>query len=142
MRRFISPLVAAVLVPASLSIAALSAIAHQHLSIGDVQATVHLEPDDSPHAGQPSLTWFHLMRSDGETVPLADCTCNVVVYDSQNQPIAQPQLAEAEVEGHERPIATNITFPNPGTYQLVLTAQPKEDQFKPFELKIPVTVRP
>jgi len=143
MRQAISWVVAGLLFPTSLLINSSSAIAHQHRMIGDVQATVHLEPDDSPYAGESSFTWFHFTDTNGETIPLADCTCNLVVYDSQNQPIANPQLSESDVEGHERPITTNITFPSAGTYQLVFTGEPKqENAFEPFELTVSVTVRP
>jgi len=117
-------------------------IAHQHLAVGDLQATVHLQPDDSPHAGQPSPTWIHLIRSDGETVSLADCNCNLVVYDSQNRPIARPQLTEMSIPGHEQPMGTSITFPMSGSYRLVFAGQSRSEAFKPFELEIPVTVRP
>jgi hypothetical protein len=142
MRQSISLFIAGLLVPASLLINSSNAIAHQDITVSTVQATIHLEPDDSPYAKVPSLTWFHLSHPDGETIPLSDCNCNLVVYDAQNQPIAQPQLAEAEVEGHERPISTSITFPTAGTYRLVLTGESKGDDFQPFELAVPVTVRP
>lgn len=117
-------------------------IAHQHLLTANVRATVHLEPNDSPFAGEPSFTWIHLTKPNGETISLADCTCNLTVYNTRNQPIAQPPLAESEVEGHERPITTNLTFPSSGLYQLVLTGHPKrEGEFEPFKLTVSVTVR-
>jgi hypothetical protein len=142
MRQSISLFIAGLLVPASLLMGSSNAIAHQDVTVETVKATVHLEPDDSPYATIPSPTWFHLSRPDGETIPLSNCNCNLVVYDEQNQPIAYPQLSEAEVEGHEQPITTSITFPTPGIYQLVLTGEPKENDFQPFELTVPVTVRP
>jgi hypothetical protein len=142
MHQYIPLLAAIFLVPASLLIDTPNLVAHQDLSTGDVKAVVHLVPDDSPQAGQPSLTWFQLMRADGQTVPLSDCNCSLVVYDSQDQAIARPQLAETAVEGHESPISTNITFPNAGQYELVFTGESNSSAFKPFELKVPVTVRP
>jgi hypothetical protein len=142
MHQYIPLLAATFLVPASLFIDTPSLIAHQHLTVGDIKATVHLVPDDSPYAGKPSLTWFHLMRADGETVPLSDCNCSLVVYDAQDQAIARPQLAETAVEGHEKPIGTTLTFPNAGQYELVFTGASNSDAFNPFELKVPVTVRP
>lgn len=150
MRQAISSFAAGLLIPAGLMLASPAAIAHQSTSLGGVKATVHLEPDDSPYAGQPSLTWFHFVRPDGETVSLSDCNCRLVVYDSQNQPIAQPQLGEAPVEehgqghgqGHIQPITTSIVFPTPGTYQLVFTAESRAKAFEPFEMTVPVTVRP
>lgn len=142
MRQSISLFIASLLIPASLFINSSTAIAHQDLTVGTVEVTIHLEPDDSPYAKIPSLTWFHLSHPNGETIPLSNCNCKLVIYDAQNQPIAQPQLSEAEVEGHEQPISTSITFPTSGTYQLVLTGESKGDDFQPFELTVPVTVRP
>lgn len=143
MRHSIALAVAGLIVPVGFLIGSSTATAHQHMMVGDVQATVHLEPDDSPYAGQPSFTWVHLSDANGDTIPLVDCACSLVVYDSQNQPIANPQLSESEVEGHESPMTTNITFPDAGTYQLVFTGQPKaENAFEPFELTVPITVRP
>jgi len=138
----ISWLIAGLFATASLTISSTIVTAHENLTIGDVEVTSHLEPDDSPYAGEPSFTWFHLTRSDGESIALADCSCRLVVYNSQNEAIFYPQLTETEVEGHERPITTTITFPNSGNYRLVLTGQPIAGRFEPFEITIPVTVRP
>ncbi|HEY9697156.1 MAG TPA: hypothetical protein V6D10_07840 [Trichocoleus sp.] len=134
-------LVVSLFVPSSLVITQSRVIAHQNQAISNIKATVHLEPDDSPYARQPSLAWFHLTDSTGETIALSDCHCSLVVYDSQNQPIASPQLFESEIAGHEKPITTTITFPSPGTYVMVFTGQSTTDRFAPFELRIPVTVR-
>ena len=142
MHQYLPLLMSLVLVPASVLMDTSDMISHQHLTVGELQATVHLQPDDSPYAGQPSPTWVHLIRADGETVPLTDCNCNLVVYDSQGRAIARPQLAETPVEGHETPIGTSITFPTSGSYRLVFAGQSRSEAFKPFELEIPVTVRP
>lgn len=142
MYSFISRFVAGLLVPASFVVSIAAVNAHEDLSIGNVDVTTHLEPDDSPYAGEPSFTWFHLTRTDGEAIALSDCTCELTVYDSQNQVIARPPLSETDVDGHERPITTHITFPNPGSYELVFTGQPVAGKFEPFEIIVPVTVRP
>ena len=78
-----------------------AAIAHQDYTAGAVTAMVHLEPNDSPQAGKPTSTWFHLMGAHEQTIRLADCTCNLTVYDSQKQAIANPALSETTVAGHE-----------------------------------------
>lgn len=118
------------------------AIAHQELIFGNIRATVHLDPQDSPHARVPSFTWFHLKRPDGGSIPLSDCNCSLVVYNDQNQVMVQPQLAETEVAGHERPITTRITFPDPGSYRLIFTGRSRTNSFDPFQLSISVIVRP
>lgn len=142
MHQSIRLLMAGLLVPASIFTAPTTAIAHQGLQSGDVEAVVHLQPNDSPYAGEASLTWFHLTRSNGETIPLSDCACSLVVYNAQNQAIAQPELTDAAVSEHAQPISTNITFPAAGNYQLVLTGQSKSNSFSDFELTVPVRVRP
>ncbi len=141
MKPFVSLLVISLLTSSNLITLPSSAIAHQQQAISQIKATVHLEPDDSPYAGKPSLTWFHLTDSKDETVALSDCRCQLVVYDSQNQPIAYPQLSESDIAGHEKPITTTITFPSAGVYEMVFTGQSTTDRFEPFELRVPVTVR-
>ncbi|WP_088893898.1 hypothetical protein [Leptolyngbya ohadii] len=118
-------------------------IAHQDVRDGTINGRLHLDPDDSPFAGQPSLTWFHLY-SGNDAITLANCNCNLLVYDAQNQQVAKPELSETEMEGHrERPITASITFPKAGTYQVVLTGQPKaEGEFQPFRIAVPIVVRP
>lgn len=130
------------LIALGLSLNTSKAIAHQPIELENIRATVHLDPQDSPYARVPSVTWFHLTRPNGETVSLSDCDCALTVYNSQNQSIVQPQLTESSVEGHERPITTRIIFPNSGTYRLVLTGRSKTNSFEPFQLTVPVTVRP
>lgn len=118
-------------------------IAHQNVKDGEVSGRIHLDPDDSPFAGQPSFSWFHLYSPDG-AITLANCNCSLLIYDSQNRQIAKPELSETEMEGHdERPMTASITFPGAGVYQVVLTGQPKEEgEFQSFEIAVPITVRP
>lgn len=118
-------------------------MAHQDVRDGSINGRLHLNPNDSPFAGQPSLTWFHLYSGD-DAITLANCNCSLLVYNPQNQQIAKPELSETEMEGHrERPITANITFPEAGIYQVVLTGQPKEEgEFQPFRIAVPIVVRP
>ena len=141
MRRFILWFTAGLLATVYLCLSSPAAIAHQDYTAGTITAMVHLEPDDSPHAGKPTSTWIHLMGANEQTIRLADCACNLTVYDSQKQPIANPELSETTVAGHEHPLSASITFPSAGDYQMVLTGQSKSNQFEPFELDVPVKVR-
>ena len=142
MRRFILWFAAGLLATVSLLISSPAAIAHQDYTAEAVIAMVHLEPNDSPQAGKPTPTWIHLERaSDEQTIRLADCTCNLMVYDSQKQAIANPELSETTVAGHDHPLSASITFPSAGDYQLVLTGESKSNQVEPFEINVPVKVR-
>jgi hypothetical protein len=87
MRWFVLWFTAGLLTVVYLFFSAPTAIAHQDYTAGSVTAMVHLEPDDSPQAGKPTPTWIHLERANEQTIRLADCTCNLAVYDSQKQPI-------------------------------------------------------
>ncbi len=121
--------------------------AHQKMMTdGDVGAMIHLDPDDSPYAKKPTLTWFMLMRRSGNMISGSNCDCRVAAYDSRNRAIAHHlPISLMPLEGHQKEhevIRTMITFPKPGRYTVILTGQSKDESFAPFELKFPVTVRP
>jgi hypothetical protein len=125
---------------------ALPLIAHQEKTASSVGAMIHLDPNDSPYAEKPTLTWFMLTRRGGAMVSPSTCNCRVTVYDSRQQAIAQPlPLSTIALEGHKKGhqgIRTTITFPKPGAYTVVLAGQANDKSFEPFEIKFPVTVRP
>lgn len=120
------------------------AIAHQaqHQSTaagdGEMEAMIHLDPSDSPAAGSPSETWF-VLKANNMPVPLANCNCEVMIYDSRNQMIMHGlPLSETMIDG-QAAIATEITFPLPGAYTVVLSGQAQDGSFEPFEIRFPVT---
>ncbi|MBW4472161.1 MAG: hypothetical protein KME45_17410 [Stenomitos rutilans HA7619-LM2] len=125
---------------------ALPLIAHQEQTGASVGVMIHLDPNDSPYASKPTLTWFMLTRRGGNMISPTTCNCRVTVYDGRNQAIARSlPLSTMELEGHQkghRAIRTTITFPKPGAYTVVLSGQAKDKSFAPFETKFPVTVRP
>ena len=103
---------------------------------------MHLKPQDMPRAKQASPTWFMLTQRGGSLIPAENCACQVAVYNSDHQAIAQNSpLTTTLVETHQA-IATTITFPTPGTYTVVLSGQSKDESFQPFELTFPVIVSP
>lgn len=119
--------------------------AHKIEVSGDVGGTVHIEPNDNPRAGTPSLAWFALTRQGGELIPLEDCTCQLSVYAQPRQaadtPLEQPSLEPVSVEGYRNIPGADITFPQVGAYELVLQGEPKTpNAFQPFELTFAVTV--
>ncbi|MBW4693657.1 MAG: hypothetical protein KME27_18080 [Lyngbya sp. HA4199-MV5] len=125
---------------------ALPLIAHQEKAGESVGVMIHLDPDDSPYAGKPTLTWFMLTRPGGSMVAPTTCNCRVAVYNARNQAIARNlPLSTMALEGHQkghRAIRTTITFPQSGAYTVVLTGQANDQSFAPFETKFLVTVRP
>jgi hypothetical protein len=122
--------------------------AHQSRTVpaSDVSVMIHLNPDDSPYAGKSTETWFMLMRPDGKMIAPTTCNCQVKVYNWRKTAIASNlPLATMQAPGHEaghKVYRTAITFPKSGAYTVVLSGKAKDNSFKPFEIKFPVTVRP
>lgn len=116
--------------------------AHQTETASNIGATLHIEPNDIPKAGEPSLTWFALTRRGGRIVPLSACDCSLTVYAlPDNQPIAEPTLEAVSAEGYDSIPGALIEFPQIGAYELVLTGRPTTDEdFDSFEFRFEVTV--
>ncbi len=121
------------------------AFAHKVKVEGDVGATLHIEPNDIPRAGEPSQAWFALTRKGGKVIPLAECNCQLVVYAEPHvpgeTPLLQPTLTPIAAERYQGIPGAVINFPRPGAYQLQLSGKPKVGKaFRPFTLKFNVTV--
>jgi hypothetical protein len=111
-----------------------TAYAHKVQTTTDVGATLHLEPNDNPRAGEATKTWFALTRRGGKVIPLTECNCQLAVY-------AEPSLQPVAAEKYKGIPGSEITFPRPGAYLLQLSGKPKKaGSFQPFELKFSVTV--
>lgn len=109
----------------------------------DVGATLHIEPTDTPRAGNSALAWFALTHRGGETIPLADCDCQLAIFaDFQpDTPVLEPELKPVDAEGYQDIPGADIVFPQVGAYELVLSGTPQtEADFAPFELSYDVTV--
>lgn len=120
------------------------ALAHQSKP-ATLGASIHLDPNDMPQAGQASLTWFLLTRSNGSLVTPENCNCQVAVYDSKNQLVTHNQLLStitltAYKQITHRAISTHIVFPDPGDYTVVLAGRSIDGSFEPFVLDFPVLV--
>jgi hypothetical protein len=120
-------------------------LAHKVQVAADVGATLHLEPNDNPRAGEPTKTWFALTRKGGQVIPLAQCNCNLAVYAQPYTPgepaLIEPSLEPVTAERFQGIPGTEINFPKPGLYELQLSGKPvKGAKFTPFELKFEVTV--
>ncbi|MEO0409732.1 MAG: hypothetical protein AAF289_20515 [Cyanobacteria bacterium P01_A01_bin.135] len=118
------------------------AAAHQVIVEGDIGATLHIEPNDTPRAGRQVTAWFALVRRGGETVPLSACRCALSVYQPYgDEAMAKPALAAIAAEGYQGIPSGQITFPHPGQYELVLTGYPANaESFEPFVLRFEVLV--
>ncbi|MEM8605420.1 MAG: hypothetical protein AAGF24_16485 [Cyanobacteria bacterium P01_H01_bin.121] len=119
-----------------------SVIAHQIQIDQTVGATKHIEPNDNPRAGEPSVVWFALTQKGGASIPLSDCDCQLTVYaQDQTEPFATPELNPITAEGYEGIPSATVTFPAVGAYRLRLQGQPEAEQdFAAFELEFDVLV--
>ncbi|HEY9653823.1 MAG TPA: hypothetical protein V6C95_24380 [Coleofasciculaceae cyanobacterium] len=121
------------------------AYAHKVQIAEDVGGTLHIEPNDTPRAGEIVLAWFALTRQGGQTIPLAECNCQLSIYTTtsaaKSQPFLTPPLKAVSAERYQGIPGAEIRFPQPGAYQLQLKGTPTSGAtFKPFELKFEVTV--
>lgn len=125
-----------------------TARAHEVEIEGDVGATLHIEPNDVPKAGESVLAWFALTRPGGETIPLANCDCTLAVYAQTKDrpyedqtPALTPDLLAVDAEGYQDIPGARLTFPSVGTYTLVISGKPKqEEDFAPFTLAFEKTI--
>jgi hypothetical protein len=120
-------------------------LAHKVQVAEDIGGTLHIEPNDTPRAGESSLTWFALTRQGGKVLSLEECNCKLSIYSATSNtgssPILSPTLKPVSAERYQGIPGTEIQFPQPGAYQLQLSGTPKiAGDFNPFELKFEVTV--
>ncbi|GAA6620976.1 hypothetical protein [Scytonema sp. NUACC26] len=122
-----------------------TAHAHKVQTTTDVGATLHLEPNDNPRAGEATKAWFALTRRGGKVIPLTECNCQLAVYaepySQKEPPLLEPSLQPVVADKYKGIPGSEITFPRPGAYLLQLSGKPKkEGSFQPFALKFSVTV--
>lgn len=130
------------------------ALAHQVELSQEVGGTLHVEPSDTPRAGEEVLVWVALTRKGGMPISLAECDCQIDVYQQPEQGDDQPILSpvplavqgDAAVGSLAGIPGAKFTFPAVGTYKLVISGQPKAapaaeiESFAPFELAFDMTV--
>ena len=123
----------------------LPAAAHEVEIADDMGGTLHIEPSDTPRAGEEVLAWVALRSRGGEIIGLEKCDCQLDVYSESRQadsaPLVSPPLAPVEGDGIQGIPGAEFTFPTVGLYTLVMTGSPKQSaDFTPFELAFDVTV--
>jgi hypothetical protein len=119
--------------------------AHQVQIAEDVGATLHMEPNDQPRAGEFTQAWFALTRKGGQVLPLTECDCELLIYAQPYVPgepaLIAPDLEPVTAERYQGIPGAEIMFPKPGRYQLQLIGKPTtEGSFKPFKFEFDVTV--
>jgi hypothetical protein len=119
--------------------------AHKVKIAEDIGATLHIEPNDSPRAGEVSKVWLAMTRKGGKLISLSECNCQLSVYrqpyKAGDSPLLQPVLQPLDVEKYQNTPSADVKFPQAGAYYLELTGSPRsEGNFQPFKLKFDVTV--
>ncbi|QSJ20016.1 hypothetical protein JYQ62_15655 [Nostoc sp. UHCC 0702] len=119
--------------------------AHEIKVAADVGATLHMEPNDNPRAGESTQAWFALTRKGGKQIPLSQCSCQLLVYAQPHTPkepaLLEPSLKPVVAERYQGIPGADIIFPKPGIYQLQLSGEPASGaNFKPFTFKFEVVV--
>ena len=121
-------------------------VAHNVEISNEVAATFHIEPNHNPQAGKPTQAWFALTRRGGASIPLSQCNCDLKVYfvprQNDQQPVLDPDLFALDVEKYQDIPGAEITFPQPGAYELEISGTAKDDSFSPFKLAYTVNVIP
>jgi hypothetical protein len=117
-------------------------IAHEVRTSQNVGATIHIEPNDRPIAGQKSTIWIGLTKRGGEIIPYAKCNCRMEVRSLSDRSIkftvANPL---AIIERYLGLPSLEVTFPQVGRYELKLSGSPRDgEDFAPFELTFTTNV--
>ncbi|NJK72036.1 MAG: hypothetical protein HC926_01055 [Synechococcaceae cyanobacterium SM2_3_60] len=116
--------------------------AHQVQTTDTVGATLHLEPDDNPRAGEETEVWFALTQAGGVMIPLHDCLCRLEVLAMPTLDVlATPDLVPVDAERYKEIPGATVLFPRVGAYQLRLVGEPvAEAAFDAFDLTFEVIV--
>ena len=117
-------------------------LSHNIKTDGNVGVTFHIEPEHSPSAKEPSQAWFVLTRQGGKIIPLSECDCQLKVYNSQQQLVQTPTLTPLSPEKYQNIPGADITFSDPGIYNLELTGKSIKNDFDAFAVTYTVTVTP
>ena len=120
---------------------ALAGWAHTVQRSGDVAVLWHVEPNHHPRAGQPTQVWVALTRQGGTPIFNREVACKLEIrQEPQGNLLLATRLQGINVEQHRDTPAAQVTFPQPGRYQLRLACEPKTGDLKPFHFTYGVTV--
>lgn len=114
-----------------------SVSAHKIKTDAGTTVELHLQPDDSALAGEPTRFEFGFERERGE-FDVASCVCNVTVRQGEKV-IAQGMLAPGKTEDGDGGI-TKLTFPKTGQYTVELSGRATNGSFPDFRVSFPETI--
>jgi hypothetical protein len=119
-----------VLVMGGFSMGAESALAHELVADGSINAELHVSPWDDPIVGE-SATFLLIFTDKNGQFKLENCDCRVVItrdgQETFSQNLTKPTF--------------NYTFPERAAYKLEVTGQPKQNaKFQTFKLDFDLRV--
>ena len=117
------------------ALASQQADAHALEVDGSISGVLHIEPDDQPSSGRRSPFIIFIDDASGRFT-LSGCDCTLTVR-SAGKTLAT-QALQPDAQGIP---AGSFTFPNAGTYDLIVRGAPREQNaFQPFTLDYPERV--
>jgi hypothetical protein len=102
-----------------------------------VSAVLHIPPDDSPAAGEPTELDLSF-GDDAHTFSLPDCNCQVII--TQGTRTVLRTVPKPAVEGATLDSIITVTFPEIGVYNVGVTGSAKQGTFHSFKLNYVVRV--
>lgn len=117
-------------------------IAHEVRTSQDVGATIHIDPNDRPIAGQKTRIWIALTKRGGEIIPYEKCNCQMEVRSLTDRTIKFTISNSSSILDRFLGLPSlEVTFPQIGRYELKLNGSPRDDaDFAPFELTFTTNV--
>ena len=102
---------------------------------GSIGAVLHIDPEDEPIAGQPSIFFFEFKDKEGK-FRTGNCDCVVKIKQNEKEIFSHSLVVEELTKGF------TYTFPSKGTYDFVLTGKSKSstEGFQSFTLEDDITV--
>lgn len=115
------------------------ASAHEIKIDGPMSVLLHMEPQDSPVVGEPARLFLAFTDSE-ERFALASCVCGVAVRRG-DETLFVTKLDREEPEYGSNVASANITFPERGIYEVVVSGKPVTGgAFTPFSIQYAVRI--
>lgn len=107
--------------------------AHFPQTDGDIQVTLHIEPDDNPIPGDPATLYF-IFEDAVKKFQLKNCDCRISLIE-QNKTLLSQKLSSQKLPHSVYTSGASFIFPVYDVYKITLTGRPTfKNAFQPFTL--------
>jgi hypothetical protein len=115
------------------------AAAHYYETDGSISALMHIHPNDTPAAKEPTDIGFQIIDT-AKKFKGYGCDCSVEIFQDGKQ-VFQTQLNILAADTRLQDKLFTVTFPEKAVYSIRLIGKPKTNQvFQPFTLDYSVRV--